>query len=356
MLKHQQASSIPILNECTTTDHSLAPNAINPFRSNGIVHTAACHTAYIEIPRRHATYATWPNENLPSVDDLVSAGFFYTGTKTIVTCFYCNGSLQNWGANDNPIIEHARWFPHCGYAKQLCGAELYRKIQESKRAQHERAKANDTTSCLGISGNNSSHGRLLIPDESTLSRIVAARLVLKMSQSLLDQNFKLSIIKRCWEDQIRLKRKTKGFHLFQRDYNFRLDDDFVSDGDLLVACMILQKQIEHIDGKKENIIVPSVTMKKIREREDARNLSRSRVNVDSYMHCIGEAHPREQAASGSSSTNVLNNNDVEMAPLSESIPGSTASKSTDVTKEKQEDNKSEKANISRPSKENSSLP
>jgi hypothetical protein len=65
----------------------------------------------------------------------VRAGFFFTGTKTVVTCFYCNGSLQNWGANDNPMIEHARWFPHCAYAKQLCGVELHRKIQESKRAQ-----------------------------------------------------------------------------------------------------------------------------------------------------------------------------------------------------------------------------
>ncbi len=49
--------------------------------------------------------------------------------------------------------------------------------------------------------------QLLIPDESTLSRLVAARLDLPISQSLLNQNFKLSIIKRCWEDQLRLKRK-----------------------------------------------------------------------------------------------------------------------------------------------------
>jgi hypothetical protein len=32
-----------------------------------------------------------------------------------------------------------------------------------------------------------------------------------------------------------------------------------------MACSILQKQIEHIDGKKENIIIPSIKMKKIRE-------------------------------------------------------------------------------------------
>ena len=53
----------------------------------------------------------------------------------------------------------------------------------------------------------SNRGRLNIPDESTLSRLVAARLDLPISQSLLDRNFKLSIIKRCWEDQLRLKRK-----------------------------------------------------------------------------------------------------------------------------------------------------
>ncbi len=49
--------------------------------------------------------------------------------------------------------------------------------------------------------------------------------------------------------------------------NIYLDDDFVSDTDLLVACTILQKQIEYIDGKKENIIIPSVAMNKIREKE-----------------------------------------------------------------------------------------
>jgi hypothetical protein len=133
------ASSIIIVNESSTSavssNHSLTSNHLDPLRSNEIVHTAACNPAYTEIPKRHASFTTWPTENLPSVDDLVRAGFFYTGTKTIVTCFYCNGSLQNWGPNDNPMIEHARWFPQCAYAKQLCGDNLYRKIQESKRAQ-----------------------------------------------------------------------------------------------------------------------------------------------------------------------------------------------------------------------------
>jgi hypothetical protein len=44
-----------------------------------------------------------------------------------------------------------------------------------------------------------------------------------------------------------------------------VEDDFVSDSDLHMACLILQKQIECIDGKKENIIIPSIKMKKIRD-------------------------------------------------------------------------------------------
>jgi baculoviral IAP repeat-containing protein 2/3 len=179
------ASSIMILNEspvgaATANSHSLTVHNHDPLRSNEIVHTAACNPAYTEIPKRQASFATWPAENLPSVDDLVRAGFFYTGTKTIVTCFYCNGSLQNWGPNDNPMIEHARWFPHCAYAKQLCGDELYRKIQESKRAQQERAKATESKEKSGstpmITTNTNTNSRQLhIPDESTLSRLVAAR-------------------------------------------------------------------------------------------------------------------------------------------------------------------------------------
>ena len=44
-------------------------------------------------------------------------------------------------------------------------------------------------------------------DESTLSRLVAARLDLPITKSLLSRGIKQSVIKRCWEDQLRLKRK-----------------------------------------------------------------------------------------------------------------------------------------------------
>ncbi|CAF1122919.1 unnamed protein product [Adineta steineri] len=230
-LIHAATSSIIIINK-----NSSASTSLDLLRSSEIVFRTACNPAYTEIPTRHESFGLWPNKNLPSVDNLVRAGFFYTGTKTIVTCFYCNGSLENWGPNDNPMIEHARCLSHCAYAKQLCGDDLYRKIQESKRAQQECASTTD-------------NGQLPISDESTLSKLVKQRLDLPISRRLLDQKFALSIIKRCWEYQLRLKQ-----------------DDFISECDLYIACLILQKQIKHIDGKNENIVIPSIKMKQIREQ------------------------------------------------------------------------------------------
>jgi len=73
----------------------------------------------------------------------------------------------------------------------------------------ERARVNDRSKPNGVGDMITGRGQLNIPDESTLSRLVAARLDLPISQRMLDLNFKLSVIKRCWEDQLRLKRMIK---------------------------------------------------------------------------------------------------------------------------------------------------
>ena len=109
ILRQQETSPIPMVNKSANI---AAPNKIS--------------TAPSQL---QSTFATWTSGNQPSVDDFSAAGFYYTGIETIVTCFYCNGSLSNWRANDKPMIEHARWFPYCAYAKQECGEELHRNIQ-----------------------------------------------------------------------------------------------------------------------------------------------------------------------------------------------------------------------------------
>ena len=83
-----------------------------------------------------------------------------------------------------------------------------------------------------------------------------------------------------------------------------------------MACIILQKQIEHIDGKKENIIIPSVAMKKFEKENKQVIYQRIRINVNVYMNDIVEARDREQVESGSSSTNASDGNDVKMTTSS----------------------------------------
>jgi hypothetical protein len=112
---------------------------------------------------------------------------------------------------------------------------------------------------------------LQITDEKLLSRLVAARIDLPISQRLLDQHFKLSVIKRCWEDQLQFKREQtkKIFICTLVCLYIYLEDDFISDCDLYIACLILQRQIEHINGNKDNIIIPSIKMKSMRDGEQA---------------------------------------------------------------------------------------
>lgn len=86
---------------------------------------------YVDPKKRLASFVTWSNDEFPSKDKLVDAGFFYDGSKII--CFYCNGSFESWQSNNPPIAEHVRRFPHCNYARQLCGEELYHKIQHATK-------------------------------------------------------------------------------------------------------------------------------------------------------------------------------------------------------------------------------
>jgi hypothetical protein len=98
-----------------------------------------------------------------------------------------------------------------------------------------------------------------------------------------------------------------------------LDEDFVDDCDLFMACTILQKQIDCINGKKENIIVPSLAMKQIREQlEQTGSLLNSRTNLHDFIYNILEAQTREQVSAVPISTSSLANNDVEMTASSDS--------------------------------------
>jgi hypothetical protein len=47
-----------------------------------------------------------------------------TGRSDQVRCFHCDGGLRHWDPEDDPWIEHARWFSQCGYVRLVKGDEF----------------------------------------------------------------------------------------------------------------------------------------------------------------------------------------------------------------------------------------
>ncbi len=60
--------------------------------------------------------ASWPCAQRPW--DLASAGLFYLGEGDKTQCFRCGGGLENWETHDIPAVEHARYYPQCGYGRE----------------------------------------------------------------------------------------------------------------------------------------------------------------------------------------------------------------------------------------------
>ncbi|KAK4303390.1 hypothetical protein Pmani_024586 [Petrolisthes manimaculis] len=65
---------------------------------------------------RLATFTHWPQEDVGvSGEELAWAGFFSTGLADWVQCFHCSGGLFAWRRGDDPLRDHARYYPFCPY-------------------------------------------------------------------------------------------------------------------------------------------------------------------------------------------------------------------------------------------------
>lgn len=75
------------------------------------------------IANRLQTYSRWPKNVGVGPDVLAEAGFFSTGLADWVQCFHCGGGLYGWHQGDNPIADHARFFPFCPFARAKLGED-----------------------------------------------------------------------------------------------------------------------------------------------------------------------------------------------------------------------------------------
>ena len=63
------------------------------------------------------TFKRWPKGHIIQPDELVDAGFYYTGISDRVKCFSCGGVLCDWEAGDDPLQKHMLCYSDCSFAK-----------------------------------------------------------------------------------------------------------------------------------------------------------------------------------------------------------------------------------------------
>ncbi|CAL1538191.1 unnamed protein product [Lymnaea stagnalis] len=69
---------------------------------------------YSSFEERKRTFEGWPVVFL-TAERLAAAGFWYLGEGDRVRCFFCGGGVRNWLPEDDPMSEHRRIFPTCGF-------------------------------------------------------------------------------------------------------------------------------------------------------------------------------------------------------------------------------------------------
>ena len=102
----------------------------------GILTVRPCNPNFaVEASRLESYRGKWPSNVAQSPDLLSSAGFFYVGYADNVKCFFCDGGLYNWESNDEPWTEHARWYPDCGFLKQVKGTTFIKKVRTQSKME-----------------------------------------------------------------------------------------------------------------------------------------------------------------------------------------------------------------------------
>jgi baculoviral IAP repeat-containing protein 7/8 len=115
MLK-RRAANIPI--DPTEVDHILPPVSHDECGHGSVgASEKYAYPAYVLPAARLQTFDTWPTSLKQKPQDLVEAGFYYTGMADRVICFCCGLGLGQWEVDDVVWQEHAKHKPDCEFLK-----------------------------------------------------------------------------------------------------------------------------------------------------------------------------------------------------------------------------------------------
>ena len=77
-------------------------------------------TIMVSYQRRMQTFQRWPKQIAQWPEFLAQSGFYYSGCRDSVTCFYCRLTLKEWDWTDSINFEHKKFSPECKYLSMVC--------------------------------------------------------------------------------------------------------------------------------------------------------------------------------------------------------------------------------------------
>lgn len=97
---------------------------------------------FIEKNKREMTFSheNWPTTGKPDKKLFIDAGFFFTGKGDRTRCYHCGGNLINWKPEENPMEEHALFFPECPFIISIMGADYLEFVKFKKQIIEMRSK------------------------------------------------------------------------------------------------------------------------------------------------------------------------------------------------------------------------
>ncbi|XP_064478349.1 death-associated inhibitor of apoptosis 1-like isoform X2 [Ornithodoros turicata] len=142
------------------------------------------HPQFVSLTRREMSFESYPRHAKGNKEKMAKAGFFYTGIGDRTTCFQCGNSLWNWDEKDEPLLEHARWYPDCAYVILMVGTATINDIREA----HKNTLAERRTAEISQSDE---------PTNYILQHLMSAPIVYRLTAQGIDRLIvELAILKR----------------------------------------------------------------------------------------------------------------------------------------------------------------
>lgn len=79
---------------------------------------------------RFNSFESWPSMKIQTGQQLAEAGFYYTGQKDEVICFYCGIILKEWTDYEDPWEAHYKWMSTCFYILTIKGEDYLHNLHE----------------------------------------------------------------------------------------------------------------------------------------------------------------------------------------------------------------------------------